>query len=109
MYNSSMVNTIRQTTVQDVNIIGMSSIKWKLKEFLDKHDLTAYRLATTLESHTRAPTIYRLAKDNPELSRVDFKVLATIIDGLRELTGKDVDIKDLLEYVQDSNDGSQDG
>jgi hypothetical protein len=80
------------------SIIGMGIIKWKLAELLEANNLTAYRLATTLDSHTRAPTIYRIAKKDVELSRVDFTVLATVIDGLRELTGKDVSVSDLLEY-----------
>ena len=84
------------------SIIGMGNIKWKLSEFLEAHDLTAYRLATTLDTHTRAPTIYRLAKKDVELSRVDFNVLATVIDGLRELTGEDVKVSDLLEYREDA-------
>ena len=80
----------------------MGIIRWKLHEYLDKHSLTAYRLATTLDSHTRAPTIYRLAREDVELSRIDFSVLATVIDGLRELTGEDVDLTDLLEYNSDA-------
>jgi hypothetical protein len=80
------------------SILDVGIIRWKLREFLEKNELTAYRLATTVESHTRVPTIYRLAKDDIDLSRIDFTVLATVIEGLRELTGKKVDIADLLEY-----------
>ncbi len=93
-----MSTTVLEAPTPRASIIGMSSIKWKLNEFLAKHDLTAYRLATTLDSHTRAPTIYRLAKEDVELSRIDFNVLSTVIDGLRELTGEKVEITDLLEY-----------
>lgn len=89
--------TLERTTPR-ASIIGMGTIKWKLAEFLEANKLTAYRLATTLDSHTRAPTIYRIAKKDVELSRIDFTVLATVIDGLRELTGKDVSVSDLLEY-----------
>jgi hypothetical protein len=80
----------------------MGVIRWKLSEYLEKHGLTAYRLATTLDSHTRAPTIYRLAREDIELSRIDFNVLATVIDGLRELTGEQVALTDLLEYQSDA-------
>ena len=93
--------TIVQETMPHASIIGMGTIKWKLAEFLDAHNLTAYRLATTLDSHTRTPTIYRIAKKNVELSRVDFTVMASVIDGLRELTGEDVTVSDLLEYRED--------
>ena len=80
------------------SLIGMGAIKWKLSEYLAKKGITAYRLATTLDSHTRAPTIYRLARQDVELSRIDFNVLATVIEGLRELTGEEVEVADLLEY-----------
>lgn len=100
-----MQTCIRETLTPHASIIGMGSIRWKLNSFLAENKLTAYRLATTLESHTRIPTIYRLAKEDVELSRIDFNVLATVIDGLRELTGKEVDITDVLEYVTDKPNG----
>ncbi len=90
-----------RTSKFHASIVDMGTIKWKLAEFLEAHKLTAYRLATTLDSHTRTPTIYRIAKKNVELSRVDFTVLATVIEGLRELTGKDVSVSDLLEYREE--------
>lgn len=92
--------TVLEGTTPRASIIGMGTIKWKLAEFLTANKLTAYRLATTLDSHTRAPTIYRIAKKDVELSRIDFTVLGTVIDGLRELTGKDVSVSDLLEYKE---------
>ena len=97
-----MKATTIDRTVPRASIIGMGAIKWKLAEFLEANKLTAYRLATTLDSHTRTPTIYRIAKKDVDLSRVDFTVLATVIDGLRELTGKDVTVSDLLEYREEA-------
>ena len=97
-----MNTTTLSPSTARASIIGMGTINWKLNEFLEAHDLTAYRLATTLDTHTRAPTIYRLAKKDVELSRIDFNVLATIIDGLRELTGEEVTISDLLEYQEEA-------
>jgi hypothetical protein len=94
--------TILERGMHRASIIGMGTIKWKLAEFLEANKLTAYRLATTLDSHTRTPTIYRIAKKDVELSRVDFTVLATVIEGLRELTGKDVGVSDLLEYHEEA-------
>ncbi len=96
-----MSATILKRTAPRASIIGMGTIKWKLAEFLEANKLTAYRLATTLDSHTRTPTIYRIAKKGVELSRVDFAVLATVIEGLRELTGKDISVSDLLEYREE--------
>lgn len=92
-----MYAAIEPLTPRDT-LIGVGAIKWKLSEYLAKKGITAYRLATTLDTHTRAPTIYRLARQDVELSRIDFNVLATVIEGLRELTGEEVDVTDLLEY-----------
>ena len=96
-----MSTTTLDPSTARASIIGMGTVHWKLNKFLEAHDLTAYRLATTLDTHTRAPTIYRLAKKDVELSRIDFNVLATVIDGLRELTGEEVTISDLLEYREE--------
>ena len=96
-----MNTTMLSPSTARASIIGMGTVHWKLNKFLEAHDLTAYRLATTLDTHTRAPTIYRLAKKDVELSRIDFNVLATVIDGLRELTGEEVTISDLLEYREE--------
>ena len=97
-----MSTTTLDPSTARASIIGMGTVRWKLNKFLEAHDLTAYRLATTLDTHTRAPTIYRLAKKDVELSRIDFNVLATVIDGLRELTGEEVTISDLLEYQEEA-------
>ncbi|MDQ3397545.1 MAG: helix-turn-helix transcriptional regulator [Deinococcota bacterium] len=78
----------------------MGKVRWKLKQYLEKHNLTAYRLAQTLGTRGRMPTIYRLAREGEEPSRVDLPTLANVIDGLRELTGEDVQVSDLLEYEE---------
>ncbi|GGR32178.1 hypothetical protein GCM10008957_48510 [Deinococcus ruber] len=47
-------------------------------------------------------TIYRIARKGEEPTRVDFLILAAILDGLRKLTGEEVQLSDILEYVPDS-------
>ncbi len=47
------------------------------------------------------PTIYRLAREGQEPTRVDLPTLASVIEGLRELTGEEVTVSTLLEYVEE--------
>lgn len=75
----------------------MDTVKWKLKEFLDDHDLSAYQLIDKAHGKISRTGVYRLTDD--ELKGVRFESLAAIIPALRELTGEEVQIGDLLEYV----------
>ena len=78
----------------------MSVVRWKLADFLESRGLTAYGV-TKASSLTRMSTVYRIAKRGDEPSRVDLPTLASILDGLRKLTGEDVQITDILEYLPD--------
>jgi DNA-binding Xre family transcriptional regulator len=68
-------------------------LKWRLKDYLDQHDLSAYALTKTAEV---APnTVYALARGTHE--RVSLEVLDKVMAGLDELTGQRVSVCDLLE------------
>lgn len=85
-----------------VTIDPVARVKWRLSEFLRHNNVTAYKLAHTVKT-ARANTIYRIAREGDELKRVDFEVLADMLMGLRELTGKDVQLTDLLEFDPTDN------
>jgi DNA-binding Xre family transcriptional regulator len=75
----------------------MDTIRWKLKEYLDTHGVSAYRLAEHTHGRLSRTGIYRLtAKD---LKAVRFETLAAVIPALRDITGEEVQVGDLLEYV----------
>lgn len=78
----------------------MSAVRWRLSRYLEERNLTAYALAKA-GGINRMTTVYRIAKVGSEPSRVDLPTLAAILDGLRKLTGEDVQITDILEYVPD--------
>lgn len=78
----------------------MSVVRWRLGAYLNERGLTAYALAKA-SGISRLNTIYRIAKEGSEPTRVDLPTLAAVIDGLRKLTGEDVQITDVLEYVPD--------
>ncbi len=81
--------------------MALMPIKWKLKELLDTHDLTPYRLMK--ESGLAQGTIYRIV--NGEANGVDTATLDATIRALRELTGQQINVADLLEYQEEPNNG----
>jgi len=87
---------------QPVTIDPVASVRWKLTDFLEQENLTAYKLAMVVD-RKRENTIYRLARKGETLKRVDLDVLAEIINSLRELTGKPVTFDDLLEFDPSDN------
>jgi hypothetical protein len=77
----------------------MAKMRWKLADYLEAHELTPYRLAKQLGSSTRMNTVYRLARRGQEPTRVDLATLATVMEGLRKLTGEEIKLDDVLEFV----------
>ncbi|MGM9320865.1 helix-turn-helix domain-containing protein [Deinococcus aquaticus] len=80
----------------------MSTVRWRLADFLQEKNLTAYALGKAT-GITRMNTIYRIARKGSEPTRVDLPTLALVIDGLQKLTGETVSITDILEYVPDQS------
>ena len=65
---------------------------WKLRSYLDQHNVSAYAL---LKATDLAPsTVYALARGDQ--TRVDLGVLDKVIGGLEALTGQAVTFDDLL-------------
>ena len=83
-----------------VTMGGMSAIRWRLADFLKKHDLSAYALAKY--SGVKHPnTVYRIARPGHEPGRLDLHTLKAILDGLKELTGQPARLADVLVYESD--------
>lgn len=76
----------------------MASLRWRLAEFLRERGISVYTLAKS-RGMTRMNSIYRMARAGDEPQRVDLQVLAEVISELRDLTGEDVQLTDILEYV----------
>lgn len=75
----------------------MMQVHWRLRDYLQQHGLTAYRLAQAIPD-TRQPTVYRLASEHAPQS-VNLELLGKVMQGLRTLTGQEVTPNDLLEVV----------
>jgi DNA-binding Xre family transcriptional regulator len=68
-------------------------VTWKLREYLDRHEVSAYALAQATDL---APsTVYALARGRQR--RTDLDVLDKVIEALEQLTGERVSVCDLLE------------
>lgn len=68
-------------------------MKWRLKNYLDKHDLTPYSLVRA--TGVSPTTVYGLAQGKHE--RISLDVLDRVIWGLEKLTGETVELSDVLE------------
>jgi DNA-binding Xre family transcriptional regulator len=66
-----------------------------LGEYLENHNLSAYRLAKQLEGKTAKGSVYALARG--DVRRIDLETLASIMQALEQLTGECVSFDDLLE------------
>lgn len=78
----------------------MSALRWRLADYLEARNLTAYALGKAMGT-SYMNTVYRMAKRGQEPTRIDLPTLLSVLDGLRKLTGEDVQIADILEYVPD--------
>ena len=76
--------------------MGKMPIRWKVKSILDIHGITVNQFKH--ESGLAQGTAYRLA--NGETDTINANTLERTIQTLRRLTGKEVDIADIVEYQE---------
>lgn len=79
----------------------MPRVVWRLPELLEELGINRHRLAQAMRGKTssRLTTLYRMT----DPKRVDLQVLAEIIAALRVLSGVEVGVSDLLEFVPDDS------
>jgi DNA-binding Xre family transcriptional regulator len=68
-------------------------MKWRLKSYLDEHNLTPYSLVRA--TGVSPTTVYGIAQGKHE--RISLEVLDKVLWGLERLTGETVEISDVLE------------
>lgn len=74
-------------------------VSWKLKSTMDAHGITRYALQK--EAGVAMNTLR--AMYDGETRRPDLDVLDSIIQALRRITGKDLDLNDVLEWQEQSS------
>jgi DNA-binding Xre family transcriptional regulator len=72
------------------------AVRWKVKEVLNTHDITPYRLVKA--SGLAQATIYRLVND--DTTGLSTETLSVLLGTLRELTGEELGVADLLSYEE---------
>lgn len=80
----------------------MIKIKWKLRDFLKAHGTNPHALARAM-GEQRISTLYRLTNPTNPPTRVDLPTLEAVIAALRDVTGEQVGIEDVLEVVEESS------
>ncbi|WP_407540845.1 hypothetical protein Q0M94_05510 [Deinococcus radiomollis] len=76
------------------------TLRLNLGKYLQRHQITAYRLVGEVQGKVAPNTIYSLARKPAQ--RIDLKTVGEVIQALERLTGDRVVITDMLEEVQDS-------
>ena len=76
----------------------MYQVNWKIRQLLVQYNITPYRLWK--ESGLARQTVYTLAHDKGD--RVDLGTLGTVLAALERLTGKKMELADVLEVIRDA-------
>ncbi|MBK0009719.1 helix-turn-helix transcriptional regulator [Bacillus sp. S35] len=78
-------------------------IRFKLSNVLEVHDITRNALAR--EAKVRPNAVYEMC-DN-QTKRVDLQTLDKLIVTLNELTEKEINLNDILEYIPNSKNAEK--
>lgn len=76
----------------------MITIRWRLKEFLEREGITQYKLIQLAQGRVSKNTIGSAVRN--ELNGVQFSTLAAIIEVLESSLGKEISISDLIEITR---------
>lgn len=71
-------------------------MRWKVKEFLEQHEMTPYALWKA--SGLARNTVYAIAKNDKD--GLEFETMSKLMEGLEKLTGRQVELSDVLEVVR---------
>lgn len=71
-------------------------MRWKVKEFLEQNGATTYALWKA--SGLSRTTAYAIAQG--DMKGVEFDTLGKLLSGLEQVTGKQVELADVLEVVR---------
>lgn len=79
------------------------AVNWRFPELLEQHDTTAYQVVKQIGEVGLMGSIYKLAEKDKRPTRANFETISKILMAMREITGEDVRLDDLLEFVPDEN------
>jgi hypothetical protein len=73
------------------------TLRLNLGSYLQRHQITAYRLVQEVEGKVAPNTVYALARKPAQ--RIDLNTVSEVLHALERLTGEHVPISDVLEEV----------
>jgi DNA-binding Xre family transcriptional regulator len=76
------------------------NVSVRLKEYLNHHNLSAYKLVQETRGKVAERTVYAFARGE-KVKRVDLETLGVVMQALTRLTGKPVTPNDLLEVIEE--------
>jgi DNA-binding Xre family transcriptional regulator len=76
-------------------------IRVSLDRYLERHNLSAYRLANELKGRVAQGSVYAMTRSKT-VKRIDLETLSGVLQALERITGEPVTPNDLLEVVQES-------
>lgn len=80
--------------------MSMVTVRWRLKEFLEREGVTQYKLMKLAQGRVSKNTIGSAVRN--ELNGVQFSTLAVIIDILESHLEREIEISELIEVTRDS-------
>lgn len=75
------------------------TLRLNLGGYLQRHQITAYRLVSEVRGRVAPNTIYALARKPAQ--RIDLRTVSEVLSALERLTGQKVPIAEMLEEVQE--------
>ena len=75
-------------------------IRVSLDRYLERHNLSAYRLANELKGRVAQGSVYAMTRSKT-VKRIDLETLTGVMQALERITGEPVTPNDLLEVIQE--------
>ena len=75
-------------------------IRVSLDRYLERHNLSAYRLANELKGRVAQGSVYAMTRSKT-VKRVDLETLSGVLEALERITGEPITPNDLLEIIQE--------
>lgn len=75
-------------------------IRVSLDRYLERHNLSAYKLANELKGRVAQGSVYAMTRSKT-VKRIDLETLTGVMQALERMTGEPVTPNDLLEVVQE--------
>lgn len=75
-------------------------IRVSLDRYLERHNLSAYRLANELKGRVAQGSVYAMTRSKT-VKRIDLETLSGVLQALERITSEPVTPNDLLEVLQE--------